>query len=180
MRARFSVLSVIVLAALGVAPAALAHDHVPPQPTLHAAGQREDPGFVEIQWIWRDSPQTCIQANFIGTGTFGDRGRRIVAPFGTDHAEIHVNDVVNPPVHVELYSWPKTDRRGAPAGARRDHDVTLVPRVVRGEVIGWSIEFAPHRRGPGYYQLFAVWPDDEGCGGDQFGIWRYRLDVANP
>lgn len=181
MRTRLTLVVVLVLlAAMGAAPAALAHDHEPPMPKLHAAGQSEDPGFVEIQWIWATGPNTCIQGNFIGTGTFGDRGRGITVPFGTSHAEIHVRDVVNPPVHVELYSWPKVDRRGAPAGERRDHAVTLSPRVVRGEVVGWAIEFSPHKRGKGYYQLFAVWPDAEGCGGEQFGIWRYRMDVAGP
>lgn len=181
MRGRLASLAVIVLAMFGApAPAASAHDHEPPMPTLHAAGQSEDPGFVEIQWAWRDSPDTCILANLIGTGTWGDRGRRIVAPFGTSHAEIHVDDVVAEPVHVELSSWPKTDRRGAPSGERRDHALTLRPRIVGGETVGWAIEFAPHRRGNGFYQLFALWEDTEGCGAEQWGIWRYRLDVAAP
>lgn len=175
MRARGSILTVLVLMVLGVLATtgiAFAHDHVVPEPTLHAAGQSQDAGFVEVQWIWATGPNTCVQLNAIGTGQFPDPP--IVAPSGTKTAYIDL-DTATAPVHVELHSWRKRDRNGSPAGETTDYAVTLSKR--KGTVRAY---FTPQKRGPAYLQLFAVWPDQENCGGEQWGIWRFSLEISAP
>jgi hypothetical protein len=175
MRARGSMLTVLVLVLLGVfatSGIAFAHDHVVPEPTLHAAGQSQDAGFVEIQWIWRTGPNSCVQLNAIGTGQFPDPP--IAAPAGTKTAYIDL-DKADAPAHIELHSWAKRDRGGSPAGRTTDYEVTLSQRKDTLRAY-----FTPQKRGTAYLQLFAVWPDEEGCGGDQWGIWRFSLSVASP
>lgn len=172
MRARGTVLIVLILCALALAAPASAHDHVVPEPTLHAAGQTQQAGFVEVQWIWRTGPDTCIQLNAIGDGRFPDPP--LVAPAGTRRAYIDL-DTATPPEHIELFSWRKIDRRGAPSGEAREHPVTLDQR--RATVRAY---FTPPSRGHAYLQLFALWPDQEGCGGEQWGIWRFHLVVEAP
>jgi hypothetical protein len=177
MRVRGAALTLALIVMWALAGPALAHDHEPPEPTLHAFGQSQEAGFVEIQWIWRTGPDTCVQANYIGTGVFPDPP--IEAPFAPSEASIHV-DLANPPTHVELFSWKRLDRHGAPQGRSTEHPVTLVPRTVKGTTVGWELRFTPPKRGQAYLQLFAVWPDQEGCGGDQFGIWRFHMLMEPP
>ncbi len=180
-RVRIAFLMVAALTVAALPGVASAHDHEPPEPVLHFAGQHQDAGFVEIQWVWRDSPETCIQANFIGTGQFGDPpGRPLVVPFATPKVSIRIAGISHGPSNVELYSWQKLARNGGPAGETRTHPVTVTPRVVGGEIVALDLSFTPPKRGQAYLQLFLVWPDIEGCGGDQFGIWRFNLFARNP
>jgi hypothetical protein len=172
MRARRTVLLLLILPLFAVPAPAFAHDHVVPEPTLHAAGQTQQAGFVEVQWIWQTGPNTCVQLNAIGDGRFPDPP--IVAPAGTRRAYIDL-DTATAPEHIEMYSWRKLDQRGAPAGETRAHPVTLDGS--KGTVRAY---FTPPKRGNAYLQMFALWPDQEGCGGEQWGIWRFSLRVEAP
>jgi hypothetical protein len=183
MRARVRI-GLLVLGAVGLVAlpgVASAHDHELPEPVLHHAGQHQDAGFVEIQWVWATGPDTCIQGNFIGTGEFGDPpGRPVVVPFATPSVSIRIDGISHVPSQVELFSWRKLGRNGAPAGESTTHPVTVTPRVVRGEIVALDLSFTPPKRGHAYLQLFALWPDIEGCGGEEWGIWRFHLLAQNP
>lgn len=152
--------------------AAQASDHMPPRVTLHASGKVLKGSPWTFSWQRPALPTGCVAAHADGVPDYGGRGLSIGSGERVLNITLHKRQK---PRRVHVQSWTQLDEDGSPAGRSRVLAYRLLGRG-SGEGRRWIVRL---RRlfisGDLYLDVYASWPETEGCGGIQSGNWDFHV-----
>jgi len=172
--------AVVVLAAalglLGVVLAqepALAHDHRIPHTVLKRGAGELQSGIKVFESSW-NAPAIgggCVTQSAIYRTRFPETTS---VPAGTE-LRIRISKAQRPD-SFEISAYKALDKDGEPAGEAQSLNRTL-KRVVRGgKTVAWDAVFSAEEAGRDYYLVSeGHWQDSQGCRGDQFAFWSFRV-----
>lgn len=174
----------MVVACLGLAPSALAHDHrLPPAAVLMVGELRQRGTLSEERWVTSDSTddEVLCRTDF---GSFLNHFSKtsLTVPADTVDAAIRVRKSAAPR-SVVVQAWEKVDRRRRPTGQATPIPSVLTPHIVGDKPAAWNVAFALPRSRHVYLQIDLSWTDEEGCGGgldtgSQHAGWRFHVKRA--
>jgi hypothetical protein len=173
MRARGSVVGLVVAITALVATAAWAHDHKPPKSVLRVQGEKQVGILGTYCWTSPgDEPDTY---NMLCIDAIPSWPRAVKADPGRT-TKVRFNSSTKPD-DLSIAYWKRVDANGSPQGEATTLETTLEPVMnAEGETVAWRLVFKLPESGRHLYLHAAgYWQDQDGSGNPQDASWTYHV-----